>query len=91
MGLAPELLSEKQLQQVKDGNETMLATVRMVKEFDKLKLPWAIENPLSSRLWLTPAIQITYVTMQCSFYQASHVSIRQQVENTYGHLVRKYA
>ena len=57
MGLPPEMLSERQQQQVKDGNETMFATVRMIREFDKLGLPWMIENPLSSRLWLTPAIK----------------------------------
>ena len=57
MGLPAEFLSEKQAQQVKDGNETMFATVRLVREFDRLKLPWAIENPLSSRLWLTAGIK----------------------------------
>ena len=56
MGLPPEMLSERQQQQVKDGNESIFATVRMIREFDQLGLPWMIENPLSSRLWLTPAV-----------------------------------
>ena len=57
MGLPPERLSERQQQRVKDGNETVLATVRMIREFDQLGLPWMIENFLSFRLWPTPAVE----------------------------------
>ena len=56
MGLPASQLTEKQIKQVKDGNETLFATVRMIREFDQLKLPLMIENPLSSRLFLTPAV-----------------------------------
>ena len=57
LGLPQEQLSEKQIKQVKDGNETMYATLRMIREFDRLGLPWMVENPLSSRLWLTPGFK----------------------------------
>ena len=35
----------------------MYATLRMIREFDKLGLPWMVENPQSSRLWLTAGFQ----------------------------------
>ena len=57
MGLPHAQLSEKQIQQLKDGNETMYATLRMIREFDRLGLPFIVENPQSSRLWLTPGFQ----------------------------------
>ena len=60
MGLPLEQLSDKQIKQVKDGNETMYATVRLIREFDKLGLPWMIENPLSLRPWqLSPSSRKT--------------------------------
>ena len=32
----------------------MYASLRKIKEFDRLGLPWVVENPQSSRLWLCP-------------------------------------
>ena len=59
------MLSKTQQQQVEDDNRTMFATVRTIREFDKSGLPWMIENPLSSRRWLTPAFK--------SWIKQSHV------------------
>ena len=32
----------------------MYASLRMIREFDRLGLPWIVENPQTSRLWLCP-------------------------------------
>ena len=54
LGLPISQLSPKQITTLKDGNETMYASLRMIREFDRLGLPWIVENPQSSRLWLCP-------------------------------------
>ena len=57
MCLPAEMLMEKQQQQVKYGSGTVFATARMICDFDKLGLPWMIENPLLSRLWHMPEVK----------------------------------
>ena len=54
LGLPISQLSPKQIITLKDGNETMYASLRMIREFDRLGLPWIVENPQTSRLWLCP-------------------------------------
>ena len=39
------------------GNRTMRSTLKLLRLFTKLKIPWALENPFSSNMWWVPALR----------------------------------
>ena len=68
-------LDSKHLQAVKAGNQTMLATVRILEACIAKKVPAAVENPLSSKLYKVPRMMRLFqhvshhdfVTDQCQY------------------------
>jgi hypothetical protein len=55
MGL-PDL-SRSDAKLVSNGNLLLLMAVRTIRLCNQLGIPWALENPLSSRVWNTPVIK----------------------------------
>ena len=49
--------SEKDIKSLELGNKTMRSTLRLLKLFTKLKIPWALENPYSSNMWHVPSLK----------------------------------
>ena len=39
------------------GQKTMWSTLKLLRLFTKLKIPWALENPFSSNMWWVPALR----------------------------------
>ena len=39
------------------GNACARSAIRVIRELDRLHLPWCLENPESSKLWFLPALQ----------------------------------
>ena len=68
------LLDLTPLQQAKvdEANKVIVAIIALVKLFDKHRLPWIVENPAGSILWLFPffqeLLQRTHVTRTVADY-----------------------
>ena len=68
-------LDPKHLRAVQAGNRTMLATVRVIESCIHMKVPVALENPQSSKLFKVPRLQKlfqhvshhSFVTDQCQY------------------------
>ena len=50
-------LSVKDAESLRLGNKTMRSTLKLLRLFTKLKIPWALENPFSSNMWWVPALR----------------------------------
>lgn len=42
---------------VLQGNDLLAVTLRLIEACEELSIPWALENPFTSRIWLTPPLQ----------------------------------
>ena len=47
-------LTANDIAALKSGNKQVRAVISLLRVFDRLKIPWALENPRSSYLWATP-------------------------------------
>ena len=50
-------LSPKDAESLRLGNATMRSTLRLIKLFTRLKIPWGLENPASSNMWYVPELR----------------------------------
>ena len=53
----PKPISAKDSESLRLGNLTMRSTLRLIKLFTRLGIPWALENPFSSNMWWVPALR----------------------------------
>ena len=49
--------SEKDSRSLEMGNRTMRSTLRLLRLFTRLGIPWALENPFSSNMWHLPELR----------------------------------
>ena len=49
--------SERDLQSLELGNATAWATIQIIKQLNKYRVPWIMENPSTSRIWFLPELQ----------------------------------
>ena len=50
-------LSGRALERCKQGNATMKAALIIIRQLDKLHIPWILEQPASSKAWFLPSVQ----------------------------------
>ena len=55
--LGCEHLSARDQAKVLEGNALLDVTIELIKLCQALQLPWVMENPYTSRIWLTPQVQ----------------------------------
>jgi len=63
-------LEGKDLARAQEANRLVKNSCRIIREAIKLHIPWVVENPQKSRLWLTPQMQ--RFTRQGAFYNEVH-------------------
>ncbi len=56
-GLPRHLVSDKDWEKLKRGNQTMRAAIGIAKHMLKRNLPWALENPHPSKCWSIPGLK----------------------------------
>ena len=61
-------LNAKDRNKVQQGNQLLLNSVRILKECSKFNIPWTLENPKTSRVWLTRHIR--QLKKYAQFFQA---------------------
>ena len=67
-GLPDSLLTSKDAARVEIGNACARATLRFLRACDRASIPWAVENPHSSKLWRLPEFE--------QFASASHTQVK---------------
>ena len=50
-------LGEKDMARIQEANRLVKNSCRIIREAIKLGIPWVVENPKTSRLWLIPQMQ----------------------------------
>ena len=48
--------SPKDIACLHSGNATLIATIKLIKLFNRHKIPWIMENPATSRIWHIPEL-----------------------------------
>ena len=56
-GIPQQYLTEKERASIRLGNQCIKACLRMFRILDQYKVPYALENPASSKAWFIPQIQ----------------------------------
>lgn len=83
-------LSKIDSQKVNLGNQLLLHTVAMIHHFHAAQIPWVLENPWTSRCWLTAQLRelIAYpnVTLSRADFCQFNVPWRKATGLMFGHL-----
>ena len=67
-------LTHKELAKVQEGNALLAVTQTILSLCQQLGIPWALENPWTSRIWLTPLLsqwqsQYSFIRIDfCAFH-----------------------